>query len=71
MAGKEMVDGLGEMDAIGLAGGPKGDCKEAAEECAEGSKRESFFIFLRGLLNFGGQSESEPSEPKARAICCI
>jgi hypothetical protein len=36
---------------VGMAAtGSKGDCKEARDDCAEGSKRESFFIFLRGLF---------------------
>lgn len=49
MGGKERAEGLGETAATGWS---EEDCKEETEDCAEGNERESFFIFLRGLLNF-------------------
>lgn len=73
--GSEMIDGLrrvagmtsakrlGGSEAIGLS-------KEAAEDCADGSVRDSFFMFLEWGLLGGGQwkeSASEVAEERAEA----
>lgn len=77
VAGSETMDGLrrvalaGITSAIRLGGSDaSGLSKEAAEDCADGRVRESFFMFLEwGLLGGGQQKESasEVAEESAEA----